>query len=779
MAQPEDNAAAPAPTAKPPRNPHASSSRWRHQESSRYAKYASLAKEGSSATHTSKLAHFLSSHRAESSADEASHTPDAVDGTTMHTDGVDGPPADGREIVCGPLLNYRRTEEGYWLGSVLVVVRGGGVEALHTPSLNLRRLGNAKHGEGLIHNEPSTNGTEPATSATTVQGERLYSDKRNTFWQFDIRVPLERSEIKYAYDFNDMRFSAEHKPKVNNFFIPAVTESMRLMFHSCNGFSVGTDEDAYSGAALWNDVLRKHEQTPFHVMLGGGDQIYNDGIRVHGPLRPWTSIRNPKKREKFPFSEKLREECDDYYLKNYIQWYNSAPFAVANGQIAQVNIWDDHDIIDGFGSYVDGFMRCDVFRGIGGTAHKYYMLFQHHMAPPKSTYTSDYKNTDTPDPQQLIDTFVAEPKIGSQYILGSKPGPYVAERAFNMYTRLGARMAMVGIDARTERTRHQVNYPETYKLVFDRLRSELQAASSSGQPIHHLVLLLGIPIAYPRLTWLENVLRSPLIGPIKFMHKRFGVGGGLFNQFDGGVDLLDDLDDHYTARTHKKERLGMIEELQKVAAEFSVRVTILGGDVHLAALGRFYANPKLKIPAEEDHRYMANIVSSAIVNKPPPQAVANLLARRNKIHHLNKDTDETLLDFFDKDPGTTAKTANHNHCTMPSRNFAMLTENSPHNQPNANSDGAAAADANADATSKKFEGKDGHSELHQGEVGAGTAHKAASDELFGRGHDGSIDIRINVEMDQHDSDGRTQAYGLTVPRLQYRPGVVSTHPPQL
>jgi hypothetical protein len=33
-------------------------------------------------------------------------------------------------------------------------------------------------------------------------------------------------------------------------------------------------------------------------------------------------------------------------------------------------------------------MKCDVFRGIGGVAHKYYMLFQHHLPPPASTYTS-------------------------------------------------------------------------------------------------------------------------------------------------------------------------------------------------------------------------------------------------------------------------------------------------------------------------------------------------------------------------------------------------------
>lgn len=111
------------------------------------------------------------------------------------------------------------------------------------------------------------------------------------------------------------------------------------MFHSCNGFSVGTDEDAWSGPALWNDVMRRHAQVPFHVMIGGGDQIYNDGIRVHGPLRTWTEISNPKKRREFPFPEELRAECDDYYLKNYIRWYSTEPFASANGQIPAVSEW--------------------------------------------------------------------------------------------------------------------------------------------------------------------------------------------------------------------------------------------------------------------------------------------------------------------------------------------------------------------------------------------------------------------------------------------------------
>lgn len=237
-----------------------------------------------------------------------------------------------------------------------------------------------------------------------------------------------------------------------------------------------------------------------------------------------------------------------------------------------------------------------------------------------------------------------------------------------------------------------------------------------------------------------------------------------------------------------------------------MRVTILGGDVHLAALGRFYSNPALNIPCENDHRYMANVVSSAIVNKPPPQAIANLLARRNKIHHLNPETDETLLKLFNKDPGDSNKTAAHNQVTMPSRNFAMLTENSPNNPPphqrqprpppqsdphvrpttapasnaaqqqqhlEAPTNGhheAASVDTRSSIRSKSRSrapkgGKQGQLPISAGEADCGTHHRAAQAAEHGRDNDGSLDICIRVEIDQHDAEGRTESYGLTVPAL--------------
>lgn len=70
-------------------------------------------------------------------------------------------------------------------------------------------------------------------------------------------------------------------------------------------------------------------------------------------------------------------------------------------------------------------------------------------------------------------------------------------------------------------------------------------------------------------------LTSRLLDPIKALGKT-GLFGNVFNKFDGGVEVLDDLDDHWTAKNHKDERKIVIEDLQDLAADRSVRITILG-----------------------------------------------------------------------------------------------------------------------------------------------------------------------------------------------------------
>jgi len=260
-----------------------------------------------------------------------------------------------------------------------------------------------------------------------------------------------------------------------------------------------------------------------------------------------------------------------------------------------------------------------------------------------------------------------------------------------------------------------------------------------------------VPIAYPRLVWLENFLTSPVLGVIRFLNKRFGIANGLFNHFDGEVDILDDLDDHYCAKPHKRERNELMLRFQELAKSRNVRITFLSGDVHLAAIGRFYAKPSLNIKTENDFRYMVNIISSAITNKPPPVAVSNILARRNKVHHLDNSTDEQLLDFFDKDVHGETRPKNKN--TMPSRNYCIITE----------SPGAADGEPTENGGPKRA-----HSNaVGAGELGAGTTHAAAfAGEKAGiRTGRRALNVAIRVEVDKSNRAGETRAYGFSIPEL--------------
>lgn len=240
------------------------------------------------------------------------------------------------------------------------------------------------------------------------------------------------------------------------------------------------------------------------------------------------------------------------------KWPNTVQYFIVGNPILTSHL----DIIDGFGSYPDHFMSTPVFCGVGAVAFKYYMLFQHQSVPDELT-------ADEPS-----------------WLLGASPGPYIKELSRSVFISLGKHVAFLGLDCRTERMvrdlsqnppnfadskqREEILSEASYELVFDRCRREIIAGETK-----HLIVLLGVPIAYPRLVWLENLLTSRMMDPIKALG-RTGMLGGFLNKFDGGVEILDDLDDHWTAKNHKHERNWFVQELQDLAAQKSVRITILG-----------------------------------------------------------------------------------------------------------------------------------------------------------------------------------------------------------
>ncbi|CAK7900801.1 hypothetical protein CAAN1_06S00958 [[Candida] anglica] len=572
-------------------------------------------------------------------------------------------PLGGLDIRCGPILRLCGTHEKgepNYRGTIMIVVKNSDSESSSaTPPKITYKIG-PSHDESL-----SSNGGE-------FPGTEYYTEKGFSFWRFAINLTLGDVEQRVKYYINDTF------KKSFQFFIPSSTESMNVVSYSCNGFSLGVDPLDFK-SSLWYDVLQKHDKQHYHVMLGGGDQIYADSIKLHSEsLQKWMSEMNPIKKSKTVVDEKTLEEFHNYYLHHYLGWFGKGYwegkegntlqecFPLTMSQIPSVNIYDDHDIIDGFGSYKDSTMNQEIFKSVGNVAYLYYMLFQHHTSPDEKLHTQEGE---------------------SSWILSKKDGPFIKQKNHSNYIRLGKEISVVGVDCRTERKLKQVVDLSTYDLIFKRLKDEITAAPE----VKHLLVMLGVPILYPRLVWLEWLLTSSILAPARALAIRGVINKGLVNEFDGGVEVLDDLNDHWCSKHHKRERNYLLKMLSEFGALHGVRITILSGDVHLGCIGRLKSkihhhphthllkngDPKQIIEhntnvvehPEEDPRLIFNIISSAIINTPPPDAMATLLDKRSSIHHFNKVTDEDILHIFLTNPDGSKR---DNHQFLNKRNWSDL-----------------------------------------------------------------------------------------------------------
>lgn len=181
---------------------------------------------------------------------------------------------------------------------------------------------------------------------------------------------------------------------------------------------------------------------------------------------------------------------------------------------------------------------------------------------------------------------------------------------------------MVLPDTRSERSKEMILSNETYEMLETEIRAKLLPTTK------HLIIVLGTPLVYPALKFFEDALeklgdklsRGSVIGKVFGKCKAFE---NVLGQF--GPELLDDLVslpfllyfgifllvngysglfshlshiashlltmslmfifithfqvDSWACTVHTEEKRRMVEMLQAIAVERSVRVTFVGGDV--------------------------------------------------------------------------------------------------------------------------------------------------------------------------------------------------------
>ncbi|PKI85511.1 hypothetical protein MVES_000698 [Malassezia vespertilionis] len=450
-----------------------------------------------------------------------------------------------------------------------------------------------------------------------------YHDEENmehTFWRYKIELSvLEVSQV-VAYEIDGVTEQA-------NFHVPASEQNFRWASHSCNGFSSSIDPTEWNGAdPLWNDMLAEHKKNPFHIVMGGGDQIYNDKIVQEAEIAPIFSSET-NHANKSPLTPEIATAIDRFLFRNYTKWFGSGTFSQAAAYIPMVNMLDDHDLIDGFGTYPDDLMKSPVFNAIGSRGYFFYLLFQMFM----NDEVDGVSNEDTSDPN---------PSPFSSLIIGG-PGAYIPFPTHNLLVKLGPKQYMLLLDCRAQRKLTQVCALDTYKRCF----RELRALPPTAQ---HVIIQLGVPLAYPRMVFLENILTSRF-NPIIYLIKK--LLPSFTNNFNGQVELLDDLNDHWCAAKHKHERNVLIERLQEVALKQKLRITFISGDVHAGGCGYFYT--AMNTSPAKDHRYMLAMITSAIVNAPPPGPVLkliNTLAVKKHRSLFSINTRERMLPMFKNNP---------------------------------------------------------------------------------------------------------------------------------
>jgi len=419
-----------------------------------------------------------------------------------------------------------------------------------------------------------------------------------------------------------------------NMTVPGRDFSPRMAYVSCNGFSdpAMMRKIIRTSDAVWEDLLYSHDRKlrrkvgegevklldkeqlwhekrvhdkglqRFHLMLMGGDQIYFDSIWEDiKTLRQWVAL--PRRAQlDFKVTETLEREIEAYYLGLYKQrwlpierqpWSSATPALDAGAAMASIPtimMWDDHDIFDGWGSYSGEMQNCQIFQTLFRYARRAFWVFQMQHAledlPELKDATPTGFSRQDPLLKPILWSKVLSKDALALPLLDSQPG-------FTSAYWLGS-VAIIAADLRTERSRTQVMGSDTWRQIKAWI-SKLNSAGVGSQPgnaCQHLLFMSSVPVVHPKLPLAELFLDK-------------------FGQDHVTDSNADDLKDHWSHDDHEGERKRLLEVLSSLARDKKIRVSLVSGDVHVAAWGIAY---RKDLHASQTWSQMHQFTSSGVVH---------------------------------------------------------------------------------------------------------------------------------------------------------------------
>lgn len=196
---------------------------------------------------------------------------------------------------------------------------------------------------------------------------RLTDDTGEAIWRYDFAAVMSDRPRNASYSIGDRSWQVA---------VPAAGGDLRVAFTACNGDETEEGRWTSDRNERWTHLRLQNERAPFHLLIQGGDQVYADGMWRRIPaLERWKRL--PRRwQATTPYSEALDRAVRADFRRLYMSVFGHPEVEAVTSRVPSVMMWDDHEILDGWGSHPPVRQNSPVYRGVFAAAREAFATFQ-------------------------------------------------------------------------------------------------------------------------------------------------------------------------------------------------------------------------------------------------------------------------------------------------------------------------------------------------------------------------------------------------------------------
>ena len=335
-----------------------------------------------------------------------------------------------------------------------------------------------------------------------------------------------------------------------------------------------------SGTAMWRQLYQALKETQSDFVIGGGDQIYVDSTKSD----IWKWLKKYKNDVLELSDDEMKTAMLSWYQDVYRGYWGFPDVKAVHRSIPNYMIWDDHEIMDGWGSRTRSELADELDTWYEWENSRKNLKLADRMFEAAKIVYEQYQHSHNPTTAEAVYDFSIQPKHASVYFLDMR-----GYREFDLKV-LKRRDGQNATDRILGRSQWQ------------RFKSWMQAIPDQTKVIY---IVSPVPVVH----WSNLAVNSADV---------FGA--------------KDDLRDEWDHETNHRERDKMLTALFTLSHSRQIPVVFLSGDVHLSAVFRL---------THQKYRQarVFQVTASPLTRPPVPEFANIILSHQGYLKTGKKDSD--------------------------------------------------------------------------------------------------------------------------------------------